>query len=84
MWSHRISPCEDDAAGLLEYADTVVDAIGDRTNLVVVAQSLGVFTAPLVCERILVKLLILSSLPKVAASSCVVAVQPRCRNSVVR
>jgi hypothetical protein len=32
-------PC-DDAAGLDEYADTVVDAIGDRRHLLVVGQSL--------------------------------------------
>jgi pimeloyl-ACP methyl ester carboxylesterase len=52
-------PAGDDAAGLAEYTDTVVDAIGDRTNLVVVAQSLGGFTAPLVCERVRVDLLVL-------------------------
>jgi pimeloyl-ACP methyl ester carboxylesterase len=52
-------PCEDDSAGLPEYADAVVDAIGDRTDLVVVAQSLGGFTAPLVCERVAVDLLVL-------------------------
>lgn len=39
-------PCDDESAGLSEYADTVVDAIGDRTELVVVAQSFGAFTAP--------------------------------------
>jgi alpha-beta hydrolase superfamily lysophospholipase len=43
-------PADDDSAGLSEYADAVVGAIGDRTDLVVVAQSLGGFTAPLVCE----------------------------------
>jgi pimeloyl-ACP methyl ester carboxylesterase len=52
-------PCDDDSAGLSEYADTVVDAIGDRTDLVVVAQSAGAFTAPLVCERVAVELLVL-------------------------
>jgi pimeloyl-ACP methyl ester carboxylesterase len=45
-------PCDDDTAGLREYADAVVDAIGDRTGLVVVAQSFGGFTAPLVCDRV--------------------------------
>ena len=34
-------PCDDESAGLSEYADTVVEAIGDRTDLVVVAQSFG-------------------------------------------
>ena len=52
-------PCDDDSAGLAEYADTVVDAIGDRSDLVVVGQSLGAFTAPLVCERVPVRLLVL-------------------------
>jgi pimeloyl-ACP methyl ester carboxylesterase len=52
-------PCDDDSAGLLEYADTVVDAIGDRADLVVVAQSFGGFTAPLVCSRVPVHLLVL-------------------------
>lgn len=52
-------PCDDDAAGLAEYADTVVDAIGDRTDLILVAQSMAGFTAPLVCERVPVSLLVL-------------------------
>jgi pimeloyl-ACP methyl ester carboxylesterase len=52
-------PCEDDSAGLTEYADTVVEAIGDRTDLVVAAQSFGAFTAPLVCQRVAVDLLVL-------------------------
>jgi pimeloyl-ACP methyl ester carboxylesterase len=52
-------PCDDDSAGLPEYAEAVVKAIGDRTNLVLVAQSLGAFTAPLVCERVPAKLMVL-------------------------
>jgi pimeloyl-ACP methyl ester carboxylesterase len=52
-------PCDDDSAGLSEYADTLCDAIGDRTNLVVVGQSLGGFTAPLVCDRVAVEMLVL-------------------------
>jgi pimeloyl-ACP methyl ester carboxylesterase len=52
-------PCDDDSAGLAEYTDAVVEAIGDRTDLVVVAQSLGGFTAPLVCDRVAVDLLVL-------------------------
>jgi pimeloyl-ACP methyl ester carboxylesterase len=52
-------PCDDDSAGLGEYADTVVDAIADRRNVVVVAQSYGGFTAPLVAERLGVDLLVL-------------------------
>ena len=34
-------PAGDDAAGLPEYADTVVSAIGGRTAVVLVAQSYG-------------------------------------------
>jgi pimeloyl-ACP methyl ester carboxylesterase len=52
-------PCDDDAAGFDEYTDAVVESIGDRSDLVVVAQSLGGFTAPLVCERVPVRLLVL-------------------------
>ena len=52
-------PCDDESAGLSEYADTVVEAIGDRGDLVVVAHSLGGFTAPLVCARVPVDLLVL-------------------------
>jgi hypothetical protein len=52
-------PCDDDSAGLAEYADTVVEAVGDRTNLIVVAQSFGGFTAPLVCDRVPADLLVL-------------------------
>lgn len=52
-------PGEDDSAGWWEYADAVVQAVGDRGDVVVVAHSLGGFTAPLVCERIQVDLLVL-------------------------
>ena len=52
-------PCDDESAGLSEYTDTVVEAIGDRTELVLVAQSFGAFTAPLVCARVPVELMIL-------------------------
>jgi pimeloyl-ACP methyl ester carboxylesterase len=52
-------PCDDDSAGLPEYTDVVVETIADRTDTVVVAHSLGAFTAPLVCDRVPVKLLVL-------------------------
>jgi pimeloyl-ACP methyl ester carboxylesterase len=52
-------PAADDSAGLDAYTTTVVDATGDRSNLVIVAQSLGGFTGPLVCDRIPVRLLVL-------------------------
>jgi pimeloyl-ACP methyl ester carboxylesterase len=52
-------PNEDPLAGWGEYADTVVHALGDRRDVVVVGHSLGGFTAPLVCARIPVDLLVL-------------------------
>lgn len=52
-------PCEDDDAGIEEYADVVVDAIGDRHDLIVVAQSMGGFTACLVGHRLPVDLIVL-------------------------
>jgi pimeloyl-ACP methyl ester carboxylesterase len=45
-------PCEDDTATLLDYADTVIEAIGERRNLIVVGQSYGGFTAALVADRL--------------------------------
>jgi pimeloyl-ACP methyl ester carboxylesterase len=52
-------PVTDDAAGLDEYTECVVDAIGDRREVVLVAQSLSGLIAPLVCERVPVDLMIL-------------------------
>ncbi len=55
-------PATDDDAGFPDYADAVVAAVGDvdtGTELVLVASSLGGFTAPLVCERLPVRLVVL-------------------------
>jgi pimeloyl-ACP methyl ester carboxylesterase len=52
-------PTGDDSAGLLEYADAVVAATGERGDVVLVAQSLAGFVAPLVCERVPVRLMVL-------------------------
>ncbi|SEG80153.1 Pimeloyl-ACP methyl ester carboxylesterase [Thermomonospora echinospora] len=52
-------PADDDSAGFAEYTDVVVDAIGDRTGLVVVGQSMGGFVAPMVCARVPVDLMVL-------------------------
>jgi pimeloyl-ACP methyl ester carboxylesterase len=54
-------PCEDDAAGLKEYVDAVAEAVGDRRDLILVAHSLGGFTATLACSRLPVRLLVLVS-----------------------
>ena len=52
-------PADDDSASLATYAGAVLDALGDRPDPVVVAQSFGGFTAPLVCERTPARLLVL-------------------------
>src|SRR5690349_4953099 len=52
-------PADDDSATLTDYADAVVDAVGDRKHLAVVGQSFGGFTAPLVAERLRADLLVL-------------------------
>lgn len=52
-------PCEDDAAGFDAYADTVVEAIGSRLDVVVAGQSLGAFTATLVASRLPARALVL-------------------------
>lgn len=54
-------PAADDRAGLSQYAGAVVRTIGGRdpTRVVVVAQSLGGFTVPLVCDSVPVALLVL-------------------------
>jgi pimeloyl-ACP methyl ester carboxylesterase len=54
-------PSEDDSAGWSEYTDTVVREVGDRSDLIVVGHSLGGFTAPLVCARVPVELLVLAA-----------------------
>jgi len=52
-------PTDDDSAGLAAYADTVVAAARDRGPVILVAQSMGGLTAPLVCARLPVELLVL-------------------------
>jgi len=52
-------PGDDETAGLHRYTELVVDAIGSRPEVVLVAGSLGGFTAPLVCERVPVRELVL-------------------------
>ena len=52
-------PCEDDGAGLAEYANAVVEAAGDRPDVIVVAHSLAGFSAPLACDRLDASLMVL-------------------------
>jgi pimeloyl-ACP methyl ester carboxylesterase len=50
-------PAADDGAGLAEYADAIVDAASGRQRIVLVAQSMGAFSAPIAAERLDVALL---------------------------
>ena len=52
-------PGDDDTAGLPEYTRLAVSAIGDRNDVVLVAQSLGGFTAPLVAAAVPIRALVL-------------------------
>jgi pimeloyl-ACP methyl ester carboxylesterase len=52
-------PGADESAGLPEYTDLVLAAMADREDVVLVAQSMGAFTAPMVAARGPVRLLIL-------------------------
>ena len=52
-------PGPDESAGLPEYTGLVAAAIGGRRDVVLVAQSMGAFTAPMVCARVPVDRLVL-------------------------
>ncbi|MFG1888188.1 alpha/beta fold hydrolase [Micromonospora sp. NPDC049051] len=52
-------PIEDSSAGFAEFREAVVDAIGDRRDLVVVGHSYGALTAPLIADRLPVRLIVL-------------------------
>jgi hypothetical protein len=52
-------PGNDETAGLTRYTGLVVDAIGSRPEVVLVAGSLRGFTAPLVCGQVSVRELVL-------------------------
>jgi hypothetical protein len=52
-------PGDDRHAGLAAYADIVIRVIAERSNVILVAQSLAGFTAPLVCARAPVRMVVL-------------------------
>ncbi|HTW07965.1 MAG TPA: alpha/beta hydrolase [Acidimicrobiales bacterium] len=52
-------PCDDDDAGLDEYADTVVEGAGGRRGVVLVGHSLAGFSVPLACQRLEAPLMVL-------------------------
>jgi len=51
-------PDDDESAELGDYADAVIEAVGGRKDLIVVGQSFGGFTAPLVADRLPVDVLV--------------------------
>ena len=66
-------PAADPEAGLDEYADAVMATIGDHAgdpDLVVVGQSMGSYTAMLVCDRVPARLLVFvnAMVPKLGES----------------
>ena len=52
-------PGDDASATLTDYTDAVIEAVGNRKDLVVVGHSFGGFTAPLVADRLAAELLVL-------------------------
>jgi hypothetical protein len=51
-------PGDDGSSGLAAYADIVIRAIAKRSDVILVAQSLAGFTAPLVCVRAPVRMVV--------------------------
>jgi pimeloyl-ACP methyl ester carboxylesterase len=52
-------PAGDETAGLEDYAEAILAAIGDREDVVLVAQSMGAFSAPIAARRTSVAALLL-------------------------
>ncbi|MEU4636690.1 alpha/beta hydrolase [Micromonospora chalcea] len=52
-------PIGDRSAGFTDFRQAVIEAVGNRDDLVVVGHSYGAFTAPLVADRLPVRLLVL-------------------------
>src|SRR3954452_12040729 len=52
-------PAADESAGLAEYADAIVEAAQDAGPVVLVAQSMAGFSAPLAVDRLEVERLVL-------------------------
>ncbi|RCK69064.1 alpha/beta hydrolase [Desertihabitans brevis] len=52
-------PADDETPTLHDYATAVVEAVGDRSDLVVLGHSFGAFTATLVADRLPARLLVL-------------------------
>ena len=51
-------PGDDRKSGLAVYTDIVIRAIGDQSDIILVAQSLAGFAAPLVCAHVPVRMIV--------------------------
>lgn len=51
-------PGDDENSDLDDYADIAAKTAQDRKNLILVAQSLAGFSAPLICERVAVRMIV--------------------------
>jgi pimeloyl-ACP methyl ester carboxylesterase len=54
-------PIGEERANFSDYADAVVQALGHQTNVIVVGQAMGAYTAPLIAQRVPVELIVLVS-----------------------
>jgi hypothetical protein len=54
-------PSDNAAAHLADYADTIVTSVGERRELIIVGQSFGGFTAPLVSDRLRADVLVFAA-----------------------
>jgi pimeloyl-ACP methyl ester carboxylesterase len=52
-------PADDDSKDIPDYAEVVIAAIGTHAKVTLVAQSMGAFVVPLVCERTAVRMIVL-------------------------
>jgi hypothetical protein len=52
-------PADDEAAGLTAYADAIAAAGAGLTDVVLAAQSMGAFSAPMACDRLDVRRIVL-------------------------
>lgn len=52
-------PVDDDTCGLTEYADVAIAALGSRSGVTVVAQSMAAYTAPIIATKVPVESIVL-------------------------
>jgi pimeloyl-ACP methyl ester carboxylesterase len=52
-------PVDDDTCGLADYATVAIEVTGSSTGIILVAQSMAAYTAPLIATRVPVELIVL-------------------------